>query len=243
MSYGFGAAVLTVALSVAPVAAPHPAATVVHRVLFDNSKAETAGNADWIVSTAQPDPTAQNPNPTTESSWTGAISAWGVRLQRTGQYSLKTLPPGNTITYGGGGALDLANVDEFVMPEPNSPLSAAEKSAILRFIQNGGGFFLIVDHAGSDRNNDGWDSVRIANDLMSNNGVDNTDPFGFSVDAVNVANDNPVAIHDATNTVLNGQFGTVTGSIIRNGSTQTLHPADDPSVRGLVCRYRPAVPA
>jgi hypothetical protein len=216
---------------------PHQAqAATAHRILFDDSKAETAGNADWIVSTSMPDPTVQNPNPTTETSWTGAISAWGVALQQTGQYSLKTLPPGNTITYGGGGALDLANFDEFVMPEPNSPLSAAEKSAIMRFIQNGGGFFLIVDHTGSDRNNDGWDSVRIANDLMTANGVNNADPFGFSVDVVNIANENPVAIHDNTNPVVNGPFGVVTGSIIRNGSTQTLHPADNPSVKGLVWR-------
>src|SRR5256885_4057375 len=202
---GIRAVVLTATLAAVPVAAPRPA-TAVHRVLFDNSKAETAGNADWILSTAQPDPTAQNPGPSTESSWTGAISAWGVRLQRTGQYSLRTLPPGNTISYGGGGALDLANFDEFVMPEPNAPLSAAEKSAILRFVQHGGGFFLIVDHTGSDRNNDGWDSVRIANDLMGNNGVDDTDPFGFSVDAVNVANENPVAIHNSTNQIVNGPF-------------------------------------
>jgi hypothetical protein len=219
------------------LAAPHLAAAAsTKRILFDDSKAETAGNADWIVSTAMPDPTAQNPSPTNEGSWTGAISAWGVALQRTGQYSLKTLPPGSTITYGGGGSLDLANFDEFVMPEPNAPLSAAEKTAILRFIQNGGGFFLVVDHTGSDRNNDGWDSVRIANDLFSSNGVDNTDPFGLSVDAVNIANENPVAIHTTTDPVINGPFGTVTGSIIRNGSTQTLHPADNPNVKGLVWR-------
>jgi hypothetical protein len=222
-------------LVVAPGSPPAHAATV-HRVLFDDSKAETAGNADWIVSTSMPDPLGQNPNPTTEKSWTGALSAWGVALQRTGQYSLKTLPPGSTVSYGGSGALDLANFDEFVMPEPNSPLSAAEKTAILRFVQNGGGFFLIVDHTGSDRNNDGWDSVRIANDLFSSNGVDNTDPFGFGVEAVNIANENAVAIHDPSNPVLSGGFGTVTGSIIRNGSTQTLHPSDNPSVRGLVWR-------
>src|SRR2546423_13033221 len=188
---GIRAVVLTATLAAAPVAAPHPAATAVHRVLFDNSKAETAGNADWILSTAQPDPTAQNPSPSTESSWTGAISAWGVRLQRTGQYSLKTLPPGNTITYGGGGALDLANFDEFVMPEPNSPLSASEKTAILRFVQNGGGFLLVVDHTGSDRNNDGWDSGRIANDPMANNGVGDTHPVGFPAQPGNVAPRNP----------------------------------------------------
>ncbi|MFC4150050.1 hydrolase [Micromonospora mangrovi] len=220
---------------VAP-ATPATAATTVHRVLFDNSKAETAGNADWIISTSQPDPLNQNASPTTETSWTGAISAWGVALQRTGRYSLKTLPSGSTISYGGGGSLDLANFDEFVMPEPNSPLSAAEKTAIMKFVQNGGGFFLVVDHTVSDRNNDGWDSVRIANDLFSNNGVDNTDPFGISVDVNNIANENPKAISDATDPVLHGPFGTVTGSIIRNGSTQTLHPADNPSVKGLVYR-------
>lgn len=216
-------------------ATPAAAATV-HRVLFDNSKAETAGNADWIISTSQPDPLNQNANPTTETSWTGAISAWGVALQKTGRYSLKTLPSGNTITYGGSGSLDLANFDEFVMPEPNSPLSGSEKAAIMRFIQNGGGFFLIVDHTASDRNNDGWDSVRIANDLFSNNGVDNTDPFGISVDVNNITSEDPKAINDSTDPVLHGPFGTVTGSIIRGGSTQTLHPSDNPSVKGLVYR-------
>jgi hypothetical protein len=225
-----GTAVLVVAQ-----AGPSEAAAA-HRVLFDNSKAETAGNADWIISTSQPDPLGQNANPTGETSWTGALSSWGVALQRTGQYSLKTLPAGNTITYGGTGPLDLRNFDEFVMPEPNAPLSAAEKTAIMRFVQAGGGFFLIVDHTGSDRNSDGWDSVRIANDLLSNNGVDNTDPFGFSVDVNNIGTENPVAITSSTDPVINGSFGRVRGSIIRNGSTQTLHPANNASVKGLVYR-------
>jgi hypothetical protein len=228
----------TVAIVAAAAVIPSDVATAapLHRVLFDDSNAETAGNADWIVSTAMPDPTAQNPNPSTERSWTGAISAWGVALQRTGQYSLATLRPGSSISYAGGGPQDLANFDVFVMPEPNSPLSAAEKTAILRFIQAGGGLFLVLDHTGSDRNSDGWDSVRVANDLMASNGVDNSDPFGFSVDPVNIAHDDPPAIRSATNPVLNGAFGQVTGSIIRSGSTQTLHPADNPSVSGLLWR-------
>jgi hypothetical protein len=230
------AAAIAAATVIAPFHPTSAGAAPPFRVLFDNSKAETAGNADWIVGTAMPDPTAQNPNPTTERSWTGAISAWGVALQRTGQYRLSTLQPGSRITFGGTGTLDLANFDVFVMPEPNAPLTAAEKTAIMRFIQAGGGFFLIVDHTGSDRNSDGWDSVRIANDLMNSNGVDNTDPFGFSVDVVNVGTDNPVAIRSAGNPVLNGAFGTVTGSIIRSGSTQTLHRAANASVAGLVWR-------
>ncbi|MEV4148288.1 hypothetical protein AB0J40_31825 [Amycolatopsis sp. NPDC049691] len=208
-------------------------AAAVHRVLFDNTKAETAGNADWIIGTSQPDPTAQNSAPQKETDWTGALSAWGVALQKTGQYSLKTLPAGNSITYGTGGALDLQNFDEFVLPEPNVVLSASEKTAIMRFVQNGGGLFLISDHTGSDRNNDGWDSPEIINDLMTNNGVDNTDPFGFSVDLKNISSDHPVAITDSANPVLNGAFGTVKHSLIANGTTFTLKPADNASVKGL----------
>ncbi|WAL75535.1 putative Ig domain-containing protein [Kitasatospora sp. YST-16] len=223
-----GAAAATTATTAA-VATPK-------RVLFDNTKGETAGNADWIISTSQPDPLAQNANPSTETSWTGAISAWGVALQKTGNYSLKTLPAGNTITYGTGGALDLANFDEFVLPEPNIRLSDAEKTAVMKFVQNGGGLFLISDHTQSDRNNDGWDSPAIINDLLTTNSVDSTDPFGFSVDLLNITTDNPRAITDSTDPVLNGPFGKVTGSIIRNGTTFTLKPADNPNVKGLLYR-------
>jgi hypothetical protein len=221
---------------VAVVSTPPASAAVVHRVLFDNTKAETAGNADWIISTSQPDPLGQNSNPTSETSWTGALSSWGVALQRTGSYSLKTLTAGSTITYGGSSALDLKNFDVFVMPEPNVLLSAAEKTAIMKFIQAGGGFFLIVDHTGSDRNNDGYDSVEVANDLLTNNTVDSTDPFGFSIDTNDISSENPTAISSSTDPVINGPYGKVTGSIIRDGSTQTLKKADNANVKGLVWR-------
>jgi hypothetical protein len=221
---------------VAVVPTPPASAAVTYRVLFDNTKAETAGNADWIISTSQPDPLSQNSNPTSETSWTGALSSWGVALQRSGRYSLKTLSAGNTITYGGSGTLDLKNFDVFVLPEPNVLLSAAEKTAVLKFVQAGGGFFLIVDHTGSDRNNDGYDSVEVANDLLTNNTVDSTDPFGFSIDANNIDTEDPVAISSSTDPVINGPFGKVTGSIIRNGSTQTLKKADNANVKGLVWR-------
>jgi hypothetical protein len=217
----------------APVRTAAPAAAV-HRVLFDNTKAETAGNADWIISTSQPDPLQQDSTPNAETDWTGALSSWGVALQKTGQYSLKTLPSGNTITYGTSSALDLANFDTFVLPEPNVQLSAAEKTAVMRFVQNGGGLFLISDHTGSDRNNDGWDSPKVISDLLTANGVDNTDPFGFSVDSLNITTDNPVAIRTTSDPIINGPFGTVRGSILRNGTTFTLHPADNANAKGLV---------
>ncbi|MFF1479146.1 hydrolase [Streptomyces sp. NPDC058301] len=224
----------TAALAV--TAPPAAAATTPHRVLFDNSKAETAGNADWIIGTSQPDPLGQKADPSVEKDWTGALSSWGVALQKTGGYSLKTLPSGNTITYGTSSALDLQNFDTFVLPEPNVLLSASEKTAVMKFVQNGGGLFMISDHTGSDRNNDGADAVKVLNDLMTNNSVDSTDPFGFSIDSLNIASDNPRAVTGTTDPVLNGSFGKVTGSIIRNGTTATLKPADNPAVKGLVYR-------
>lgn len=209
-------------------------ASTVYRVLFDNDHAETAGNADWIISTSQPDPLAQNPNPQVESDWTGGISAWGVALQRTGRYSLKT----NTgpLTYGqSSNALDLSNFNVLVLPEPNTLFSSSEKTAILNFVQNGGGLFMIADHDGSDRNNDGYDSLHIFNDLMDNNGVGN-DVFGIQFDALNIVSENPGNDTPNADPVLNGPFGVAHSSIIRNGTTETLSPSDNAAVHGIIYR-------
>jgi hypothetical protein len=218
---------------------PTAAATPPYKVLFDNSSAETAGNADWIISTSQPDPLGQNANPTSETSWTGAISAWGVALQTTGNYSLSTLPSTGRITYGDStNAQDLSHYDEFVLPEPNIVFTAAEKTAIMGFVQAGGGLFMVSDHNNSDRNNDGADSVKVLNDLMTNNSVDSTDPFGFSIDLLDISNENPgvIGAQAAGDPVIAGPFGAVRGSILRDGTTATLHPADNAAVRGELFR-------
>ncbi|MFD5587981.1 hydrolase [Streptomyces sp. NPDC014776] len=223
------------ALQTGATATPAHAATP-HRVLFDNAHAETAGNADWIISTSQPDPLGQDSTPSAETDWTGALSSWGVALQKTGDYSLKTLPSGSGLSYGGTSATDLKNFDTLVLPEPNTLFTSAEKTAIMNFVKNGGGLFMISDHTGADRNNDGEDAVEILNDLMTNNSVDSTDPFGFSIDALSISSDHPAAISDAGDPVLHGSFGTVTKSLIASGTTATLKPADNPNVKGLLYR-------
>jgi hypothetical protein len=208
------------------------AATVKYNVLFDNAHAETAGNADWIISTSQPDPLAQNANPQVETDWTGGISAWGVALQKTGRYSLKTNT--SALTYGStSNALDLSHFNVLVLPEPNVLFTSSEKTAILQFVQHGGGLFMIADHNGSDRNNDGNDSLHIFNDLMNNNGVAN-DVFGIQFDVLDISSENPSNDTPNGDPVLNGPFGVAHGSIIRDGTTETLNKTDNPQAHGII---------
>src|SRR5436190_605485 len=63
-------------------------------------------------------------------------------------------------------AQDLKNYTVFVIPEPNVALTSAEITAIRSFVQNGGGLFMIADHAGADRNSDGIDAAGVFNQLM-----------------------------------------------------------------------------
>ncbi|TQJ85906.1 hydrolase [Streptomyces sp. SLBN-31] len=221
------------ALQATAGATPAHAATT-HRVLFDDGHAEEAGNADWIISTSKPDPLGQDSTPSAETDWTGALSSWGVALQKTGSYSLKTAT--GALTYGGSSSTDLSNFDTLVLPEPNTLFTTAEKTAIMTFVKNGGGLFMISDHTGADRNNDGYDAVEILNDLMTDNSVDSTDPFGFSIDSLSISSDYPSAISDSTDPVLHGSFGTVSKSLIASGTTATLKPADNSAVKGLLYR-------
>jgi hypothetical protein len=211
-----------------------------YAVLFDASHGETAGNADWVISASRPDPLGEQVAPKRETDWTGALSAWGVALQNTGRYRLMTLPRGGQISYGNhANQLDLANFNVFVVPEPNVRFADAEKTSIMTFVQNGGGLFMIADHDGSDRNRDGMDSLRIWNDLMRDNAVQG-DPFGFRFDTLDIGSDNPrgVAPGADASPVIRGPFGTVTGSIIRGGTTATIDSAQNPNVQALLYRSR-----
>jgi hypothetical protein len=111
-------------------------------ILFDLTKDELAGNADWTI--------GENP------TWIGAYSEFGKALRNEG-YTTKTLY-GSTIT-----SSDLSSVSVFVIPEPQNKFTSSEISAVVDFVNNGGGVFLIADHKSSDRNNNGYDSPMIYN--------------------------------------------------------------------------------
>jgi Big-like domain-containing protein len=155
-------------------------------ILFDAMHAQTAGNADWTLDedscgTAQRLPTPDQSgitSSTPETFWSGGHSAMGVDLVKKG-FHVESLPVGARLTYNDGtNPQDLSNYNVFVSPEPNVRFTAAEITAIRNFVQNGGGFLMIADHAGADRNNDGWDPPEIFNELMGSPSV-----FGITYNA------------------------------------------------------------
>ena len=210
------------------------------KFLFDATKAETAGNADWVLdadSSPQRFPTPAQSNvtaTTTESFWRGGLSAWGIALAKLG-HTVETLPSGTAINYGGTGAQDLKNYDVFVIDEPNTRFTAVEKTAILNFVKNGGGLFMISDHTVSDRNNDGWDSPAIWNDLMSTNTV-KTNPFGITITLNNFSETTSNRLSATTNPILNGSQGTVTQLKYSAGASMSINTTANATAQGLIWR-------
>ena len=225
------------------------------KFLFDATKAETAGNADWVIdadkwnldytpyahtggdeANAQrfPSPSQSNiSSGTGEYYWRGALSAWGIELVKKG-YSVETLPYNGQITYlNPGNPQDLSNFDVFVVCEPNIKFTSSEKSAILAFVKNGGGLFMVSDHDNSDRNGDGFDSPYIWNDLMNNNSI-KSNPFGIKFD-FEFFNEKTNNIPSSSNDpLINGPYGKVSRVEFYGGTSMTLYPNKNATVKGVV---------
>ena len=211
------------------------------KFLFDASNFQTAGNADWVIDEDSnvpgrfPTPAQSNITSTTpETYWTGAISSWGIALVKLG-HQVETLPSTGLITYGNSSnPQDLSNYHVFIVDEPNSPFTAAEKTAMLNFIYNGGGLFMISDHNNADRNGDGWDALAVWNNFMRTNTVGNL-PFGFKFDSVDVSPSSTNVLSTwSSNPVLNGPLGAVSKLVFHNGATMTIYPAINANVKGLI---------
>ncbi len=231
------------------------------KILFDATKAEMAANADWVIDadlhnlgynssgimvtgsdSYHTDSNPQQfPNPSqstitstsAEDTWDGAISAWGIDMVKKG-YQVETLPYNGFITYGNSSnAQDLSHYKVFVVDEPNIKFTTAEKTAIMNFVQNGGGLFIVSDHADSDRNGDGWDSQQIWKDFMINNPVQ-TDPFGISVDSANFSGTYSYIANLPSDSILHGVMGNVTKVQWSNGTSFTLNSSHNSSVKGLI---------
>ncbi len=230
------------------------------KILFDATKAETAGNADWVIdadahnlgfgsgpavvgggneSNPQRIPTAAQSGitaSTAETYWSGALSYWAIDCVKKG-YQVETLPYNGVISYGNSSnSQDLSNYKIFVVVEPNIKFSASEKTAIINFVYNGGSLFMVSDHIVSDRNNDGFDSPQIWDDLLHNNGiVDN--PFGIIFDSANISGSSSTLSTFANDSLLHNTtsgYGNVSQVLWSNGTTITINPTINSSVRAAV---------
>lgn len=228
------------------------------KVLFDATKGEMAGNADWVIdadlhnikaskgisttggneSNPQRIPTpAQSgiTSSTSETYWTGALSAWAVDLVKKG-YQVESLPYNGKITYGDAtNVQDLSNYKVFVIDEPNYPFVASEKTALINFVKNGGGLFIISDHDVSDRDGDGNDSPHIWNDIFTTNSVQ-ANPFGITFDYQNFSETTSNIANLPSDPILHGSAGNPTLMQFSNGTSMTLNTTNNPTVKGLIYR-------
>jgi hypothetical protein len=235
------------------------------KILFDATKAESAGSADWVIdantrniawgsgspvtggsgteSNAQRIPTPAQPAAgitTLETYWDGGLSFWGLDCAYKG-YIVESLPAiTGKITYNDlTNAQDLSNYKAFVVCEPNITFTAAEKTALLDYVRNGGGLFIISDHNVSDRNNDGFDSPYIWNDFFQNNSTGNTNPFGMIFDLANFSQiSSNVSYNAKADTLLRPAAGTGWGNVTQvqwsGGTTMTINPTANASVVPIV---------
>lgn len=230
------------------------------KILFDATKAEMVGSADWVIdadahniyfnsTTHLPYVSSEGgssnpqriPTPpqseitasTPETYWDGGLSNWAIDCVKKG-YIVESLPYNGKITYGvSSNEQDLSNYKVFVVDEPNSLFTDAEKTAIMNFVANGGGLCMISDHFGSDRNFDNYDSPQIWNDFMTTNSVQ-ANPFGISFDLVSFSQTTSTIANIATNPILHGTAGNVTQAKWTSGTTMTLNKTQNTSALGLV---------
>lgn len=203
-----------------------------HKILFDYTKDETAGNADWIVDDSCPVPYPYYPDSATD--WKGAISSWGFELYHYFGDTIRILH-NYPITYNDStNPLDLSNFDVYIVPEPQDQFTALEKEAILNFVAAGGGLFCISDHNSSDRNGNGWDSPRVWNDFGTEEyfGV-HFDTTGESPNSISETSYD-IVNNAATSEIVQGPYGNVVSLAFHAGDCMVLYTSANCNVQGIV---------
>ncbi|ANY66430.1 endonuclease [Paenibacillus sp. BIHB 4019] len=107
------------------------------KILFDNTHAQTAGAADWVID--------------------GGFSDFGDALANDGYY-VQELRKTTPFTYN-----DLKDYSVFVIAEPNIPFKATEQAAMTQYVEGGGSIFFVGDHYNADRNKNRWDGSEAIN--------------------------------------------------------------------------------
>lgn len=191
------------------------------RVMFDDSHEQRAGNADWVIDNDVPKPSPSAP--TQEADWKGAYSAWGFALYQTGRFQVET----NRSTFSDG---LLSGVDVLIIPEPNEPFTDSEITVLRSYLSGGGGVLLMANHSGSDRDSDGWDAVRVWEDVLTSF----SPKLGVTFEKVRETDD-PCSnlFSDVLDPVMSGPFGLVRYMGFNAGSLLDFDLSVNPSLVGL----------
>ena len=107
------------------------------KVLMDNSHAQTAGAADWVLD--------------------GGFSDYANQIAKQG-YQVKELRGQASIT-----PEKLKDTKILVIPEANTPFKSSEQQAMVDFAKQGGSIIFISDHYNADRNLNRIDSSEAMN--------------------------------------------------------------------------------
>lgn len=216
------------------------------KILFDASRSETSGNADWVIDEEPrgggsyypqryPDPNqCLVDDGTEETFWLGALSNWAIELVKAG-YWVETLPPNSRITFGDcNNPQDLSFYDVFVIPEPQNPFFSSEIDAIYDFLASGGAVFFIANHCGSSRNNNAYDSATIFNlmNIKENLGFE----FDLQEDCDFSEAGNSNFRNDPSDPILHGPFGDINPIGFARATTMNVYPEYNSSVRALAWR-------
>ena len=202
------------------------------KILFDYTKEEDAGNADWVIDDDWPLPYPSWPSSPTD--WNGAISSWGYQLKIQYGDTVHTLHD-YPITYQDpSNPYDLSNYDVFIVPEPQDTFTNAERNAILDFVRDGGGLFMVSDHYSSDRNNNGWDSPRIWNEFGSEMyfGIH----FQVQGESYNNITETSYDLNNASELydILHGPEGDVVSLAFHSGDVMSINTSYNSNVRVVV---------
>lgn len=123
--------------------------------------------------------------------------------------------------------------DVVVVDEPNILFAMSEKQALLNFVANGGGLFMIADHTLSDRDADGFDSVTIWTDFLGDNGLV-FNPFGIYFPnwdtGSNESGKNTFNHNILGDPILNGPVGVATNMEYFNGNEFQIDNTKNPTV-------------
>ena len=210
-------------------------------VLFDHTHHEEGGvSAEWVICSGhEPDPSPAAP--TSETSWNGALSSLGFDLYKQG-YKVQTLPAsGGRISYGDStNTMDLSHYTVFFIPECYTYFTAAEKTAILSFVQNGGGLFLLCNHDGASRVTSSvpgsTDAFHVFNDLVLNSGIGLTwvDGYFSGTNANTTSTAYSTATNPAANAIIRGPNGTLTMQDFHSYSYINVNTAINPNAQGIL---------